>query len=147
MKAILTGWTAAVLTAMALTAAPPAWATTYVGNYELHIPDRYDFHTWVWAARACPQDCLTISAIPRPIAKAFPYKGTAYLADGRFTLTVDVPDGLRCDNVYYGPVIPTRDVYSWDVMTFTGTLQSSFATGCGGAPGGTFTYPITLTRM
>ena len=51
-------------------------------------------------------------------------------------MTVDVPDGLRCGNVYYGPVIPTRDVYSWDAVTLRGTLQSSFATGCDNSPAG-----------
>ena len=57
------------------------------------------------------------------------------------TLVIDVPDGLRCDDVYYGPVIPTHDVYTWDAVTLTGTLQSTFAEGCDNAPGGTLTYP------
>jgi hypothetical protein len=62
-------------------------------------------------------------------------------------LTVDVPDGLRCGDVYYGPVIPTHDVYSWDATTLAGYLDSSFAAGCNGAPPGTYTYPFTLSRI
>ncbi|KUI22692.1 hypothetical protein AU193_21010 [Mycobacterium sp. GA-1285] len=124
-----------------------AHADTPYGNFHLVIDGRHDFHTWLWAISRCPGDCLHIQAIPQPIAKAFPYSGDAHLADGRYTLTVDVPDGLRCGNVYYGPVIPTRDVYAWDAATRLGTLESSFAAGCDGAPGGTFTYPFSLARL
>lgn len=62
-------------------------------------------------------------------------------------MIVDVPDGLRCGKVHYGPVITTRDVYAWDAATRSGTLASSFAVGCDGAPGGTFTYPFRLVRL
>jgi hypothetical protein len=82
-----------------------------------------------------------------PTAKAFEYVGQASLIDGRYTLTVDVPDGLRCGNVYYGSSIPTRDVYSWDSTTLQGSLTSSFGAGCDGTPGGAFTYPFSLVRL
>jgi hypothetical protein len=140
------------LLAAALTLPPLARAES-LGNYELRVEGRYDFHTWVWAMSTCggslesPEGCVHVLAIGRPIAKAFNYQGDALLANGRYTLAVDVPDGLRCGNVYYGPVIPTRDVYSWDATTLVGTLESSFETGCDGAPGGTYTYPFTLVRL
>jgi hypothetical protein len=69
------------------------------------------------------------------------------LADGRYTLIVDDPYGLRCDNIYYGPTIPTHDVYTWDATTLVGSMDSTFDVGCDGAPGGTYTYPFTLTRL
>ncbi|OBF09137.1 hypothetical protein [Mycobacterium sp. 852002-10029_SCH5224772] len=116
------------------------------GNYDLQIEGRYDFHTWVWAITACPGGCVHVNAIARPVAKAFPYAGDAHLADGRYTLAVDVPDGLRCGDIYYGPTIPTHDVYTWDAVTLAGSVESSFAAGCDGAPG-TQTYPFTLSRM
>lgn len=133
-----------------LAAAPASHADPFFANYQLLIPDRYDFHTWTWAVSHCIPDednCANISTIPMPTAKAFEYVGQAHLADGRYTLTVDVPDGLRCGNVYYGPTIPTRDVYSWDATTMQGTVSSSFAAGCDGAPGGVFTYPFSLVRL
>ncbi|MCV7359708.1 hypothetical protein [Mycolicibacterium fluoranthenivorans] len=127
--------------------APRAVGDTPHGNFELRIHGRYDFHTWIWALSGCDGDCLHVQAIPQPNAKAFPYSGDAHLVDGRYTLVVDVPDGLRCGNVYYGPVVPTRDVYSWDAVTRSGTLSSSFAAGCDGAPGATLTYPFDLALM
>ena len=126
--------------------APIARADMPLANYELQIPDRYDFHTWIWRFNPCDGACVRVNAVPRPVAKAFPYRGDAQLIDGRYVLTVDVPDGLRCGNVYYGPTIPTHDVYTWDPITMTGSLDSSSNVGCDGLPGGTLTYPFTLSR-
>jgi hypothetical protein len=127
---------ALMLAAVAL--APVARADMLIGNYELQIPGRYDFHTWVWAiSSSCTSGgCVHVGAIPRPIAKATDYDGDAQLAKGRYTLTVDDPYGLRCG-----------DIYSWDATTLAGSLDSSFATGCNGEPAGTYTYPFTLSRM
>ncbi|WP_304116845.1 hypothetical protein [Mycolicibacterium bacteremicum] len=137
------------LSVVALTAAPAGSADTFFANYQLVIPARYDFHTWAWSVSHCipaADDCRSISGIPMPVAKAFDYVGEAHLVDGRYTMTVDVPDGLRCGNVYYGPIVATRDVYSWDAATMQGTLTSSFVAGCDGAPG-TMTYPFSLVRL
>lgn len=130
-----------------LSLAPTARAGMPTGNYQLLITGRYDFHTWIWAISRCDGNCVSVHAIPQPVAKAFEYSGAAQSADGRYTLTVDVPDGLRCGDIYYGPVIPTHDTYSWDASTLMGSLDSSFASGCNGSPGGISTYPFTLARM
>ena len=120
-----------------------------IGNYEANIVGRYDFHTWVWAVAACPvdDDCVHVVTIPRPVAKAFSADVDASLRDGRYTMIVDDPFGLRCDNVYYGRTILTHDTYSWDAATLTGTVTSSFPVGCNGEPAGDYTYPLQLQRM
>ncbi|MUL83419.1 MULTISPECIES: hypothetical protein [unclassified Mycolicibacterium] len=138
-------------TAIAL--APPSSAM-YFGSYDVYMPDRRDFHTWIWSAiTPCRNadntkrtDCIGILTIPQPIAKAAYTHADATLVDGRYTMTIDDPFGLRCGDIYYGPTIPTHDVYSWDENTLAGELVSSFDVGCDGAPGGAFTYPFTLTR-
>jgi hypothetical protein len=147
--AILIG---AILVPAGLVLAPPAHAGLQIGHYNAEVDGRYDFHTWIFTFTSCnPPDgvgeCANVSANPMPIAKAFQWYARAYQANGIYTLTVDVPDGLRCGDVYYGPVVATRDVYAWDAATLTGTLQSSFAAGCDNAPGGTLTYPFRLTRL
>jgi hypothetical protein len=144
-----------ILALAAVTLAPVARADMLVGNYDLAVANRYDFHTWAWTISQCGltgslatvPGCVHVNAVARPVAKAFDYQGDAQLADGRYTLTVDVPDGLRCGDVYYGPTIPTHDVYSWDAATLAGVLASSFEAGCDGAPAGTYTYPFTLSRL
>lgn len=144
-----------LVAATPITCAPPASAAMPFGNYDLHIPDRRDFHTWVMSALApCRgeenvkrRDCVEVQIVPQPIAKAVQPVGEANLVDGRYTLTVDDPFGLRCGDIYYGPTIPTHDVYSWDANTLAGEMVSTFDVGCDNAPGGSLTYPINLTRM
>jgi hypothetical protein len=145
------GVVGAALISVATFVAPTANATNPIGNFDLIIPDRFDFHTWVWSVSPCvggasPPQCIHVFGIARPIAKAFNYGGDAQLVDGRYTLTVDDPYGLRCGDVYYGPTSIAHDVYSWDSTTMAGTLVSSFDAGCDGTPG-TLTYPISLSRL
>ncbi len=153
MRRLLAALVGAALVGAATATAPVAAAAGLkLGNYNANVEGRYDFHTWIWSISSCAppgnaEQCARVSAIPMPIAKAYQWYGVANQVDGTYTLTVDVPDGLRCGNVYYGPVIPTRDVYTFNAVTLTGTLQSSFAVGCDNAPGGTFTYPFSLVRL
>lgn len=143
----------AVLVLAALTLAPPAAAMNF-GSYDVFMPDRRDFHTWIWSAltpcrnpdNTKRRDCISVVTIPQPVAKAISSFADAHLADGRYTMTIEEPFGLRCGDIYYGPTIPTHDVYSWDATTLAGDLVSSFEEGCDGAPGGAFTYPFHLTR-
>jgi hypothetical protein len=81
-----------------------------------------------------------------PPRRAVPLIGSPGKRDAH-CVTIDVPDGLHCGTVYYSPVFPTRDVYSWDAVKRSGVLESSFATGCDEAPGGVHTYPFTLARL
>jgi hypothetical protein len=136
---------AVVVSSLAL--APPANARMPLGNYTVNIEGRYDFHTWLWAVAPCTGDCVYVTFVPQPVARAFAFSGPAQLANGTYTLVTDNPYGLRCDNVYYGPTILTRDVYTWNATTLIGSIDSTFDTNCGGVPGGTYTYPFTLTRF
>ena len=142
----------AALAPLAVVLAPTAVAGMQIGHYSAIVEGRYDFHTWIFTFSSCnPPDaidqCATVSANPMPIAKALQWYSRATLDNGTYTLTVDVPDGLRCGNVYYGPIIPTHDVYTFDEVTLTGKLDSTFDVGCDNAPGGTFTYPFKLVRF
>ena len=97
-------------------------------------------------ARPCvpvAPDCLHVQATPRPNGQAVPFNADARLANGRYTMVVDQPDGVRC-TVYF---LPSHDTYSWDAVTLDGSVDSTFDAGCGGAPGGTATYPFSLVRF
>ena len=128
----------------ALTLTPTAHADMLVGNYRL-ATDRDPGHIWLWEIRPCVSrtpDCLRIQAIAQPNGQAAPYAEDAYLSNGRYTLTVDVPDGVRCVVQFF----PSHDVYTWDAVSLGGQVVSTFDTGCGGGPGGTNTYPFSLVR-
>jgi hypothetical protein len=153
MHRAIIGTAGAALFSVAIFVAQPANAAPLPrGNYSLVIPGRSDFHTWIWYVSPCtsgggPQaDCVWVTGISQPVAKALNYGNEARLADGHFTLIVDDTDGLRCGNIYYGTTSTTHDVYTWDPTTMAGTLTSSFAAGCDGAPG-TLSYPFSLVRM
>lgn len=133
------------LATAALTLAPTARADMQVGNYRVDTA-RDPGHSWIWAIRPCRYDqgpeCLTVQAVPQPNGQAAPWKADAHLANGRYTMAVDVPDGVRCVVQFF----PSHDVYSWDPVTLAGQVDSTFDTGCGGGPGGTDSYPFSLVR-
>jgi hypothetical protein len=133
------------LIAAALALAPSAAAGMLIGNYEVETT-RDPGHSWIWNVRPCQveaPDCVHVNAEPRPNGQAEPWNTDAHLANGRYTMVVDVPDGVRC-TVYF---LPSHDTYSWDAVTLSGSVDSTFNAGCGNAPGGTVSYPFTLVRF
>jgi hypothetical protein len=72
--------------------------------------------------------------------KSKAFQQSAFFANGQYTLTVNVPDGLRC----IGFNLPSHDVYSWDTVSLARTIVSTYDAGCYGAPRGTDTYAFAL---
>jgi hypothetical protein len=133
-----------VLAAAAIALAPSAAAGMLIGNYEVHTT-RDPGHSWLWEVRPCQveaPDCVQVQGTPRPNGQAEPWIANAHLVGGRYTMVVDVPDGVRC-TVYF---LPSHDTYSWDAVTLAGSVDSTFNAGCGNTPGGTVSYPFTLVR-
>lgn len=153
MRRVVAGWTTAVSLGAALVAlvvaaalcAPPAHAQMLYGNYNLWN-NRWTNHIWYWMVRPCQHvstDCIMVAAQGNPSRDAADFQTDAHLADGRYTLVIDVPDGLRC----MGANLPTHDTYVWDAVALTGTIDSAYETGCGGAEAGVNTYTFALERM
>lgn len=149
----------AALVSAAMVVAPAANAAKMtIGNYEM-ANNRWDNHSWLWiVTHSCgdpecgtslidpvvnPDDGnLNVIAIPRP-PKSQRFQGTAFYADGRYTLTVDVIDGVRC----IGYNLPSHDVYNWDGATLAGSIVSTYDASCYGGPGGTSTFDFSLIRF
>jgi hypothetical protein len=158
MKKAIAGTVGSAVVTAAMVLAPTANAAGMkLGNYEV-ANDRWNDHSWIWSVtHSCGDpDCgtyfvdpvanpasdnLNVTAIPRPL-KSQRFQGTAFYADGRYTLTVDVIDGVRC----IGYNLPSHDVYNWDAVSLAGTITSMYDAGCYGAPGGTSTYNFSLSR-
>ncbi len=134
------------LVAAAVALAPVARAGMQYGNYEVES-SRDPGHSWLWIIRPCepghPADCIVDQAQPRPNGQATPWSAVAHLANGQYTMVVDVPDGVRC-TVYF---LPSHDVYTWDAATLSGVVNSTFDNSCGGGPGGTASWPFSLVRF
>jgi hypothetical protein len=137
---------AAAFTATSAVLAPPAQAGMLIGNYDV-LTNRYTDASWVWFVSMCypdkQPDCRDISAIPRPQFGAY-YDGWAYLADGRYTMVVEVPDGLRC---LPGYAMPTHETWTWDATTLAGTIDSRYDVGCFNGPPGTQFWTFALQRL
>jgi hypothetical protein len=144
MKSVKLAVATAVLSVAASVFAPPAQAFNF-GNYDV-LTNRYTRASWFWATYPCDvaaPDCVKISAAPRLKFYAY-YDGNAHLADGRWTLTVDVPDGLQCSPGY---AMPTRDTYSWDDRSLAGTIDSVYDVGCFNGPPGSQFWTFALQRL
>ncbi len=145
MKYVMVTIVVAALSAVAWLLAPPAQARMYPGNYDI-LTNRYDRASWVWFISNCqpPDDnCLDISAIPRLKFYAY-YDGDAHLADGRYTLKVDVPDGLQC---LPGYAMPTHETWTWDEVSLAGTIESNYDVGCFNGPPGSQFWTFALQRL
>ncbi len=133
------------LVAASVALSPVAHAHMAYGNYRVESP-RDPGHSWIWALRPCEpdhsDDCLQDQAQPRPNGQATPWYSVAHLAGGQYTMSVDVPDGVRC-LVYF---LPSHDVYTWDAASLTGSVTSTFDKSCGDGPGGTASWPFNLVR-
>jgi hypothetical protein len=144
MKSMKLAIATTVLAAAASVLAPPANAYT-LGNYDV-LTNRYERASWVWTLYPCQvasPDCLYISAAPRLKFYAY-YSGTAHMADGRWTMNIEVPDGLQC---LPGYAMPTHDVYSWDERTLAGTIESNYDVGCFNGPPGSQFLTFALQRL
>ena len=125
--------------------APPASAMMLPGNYDL-LTNRYDRASWFWYATPCLPDkqagCLSIGARPRLKFYDY-YEGRAELVDGRYTMTVEVSDGLRCP----GYNLPTHEVYNWGEFDLAGTIVSRYDVGCFNGPPGEQFWTFALQRL
>jgi hypothetical protein len=132
------------LATAALTVTPTAHADMLFANYRLDT-NRDPGHSWIWSVNPCTPKapgCATVYATPQPNGQAATWKTDAHLSNGRYTMAVDVPDGVRCVVQFF----PSHDVYTWDAVSLGGQVVSTYDTGCGGGPGGSDTYPFSLVR-
>jgi hypothetical protein len=136
---------AVALSAAAALLASPANAMMNLGNYDV-LTNRYTYASWIWFVTRCQPvttECIHVFANPRLKFYNY-YDGEAHLVDGRYTLTVDVSDGLEC---LPGNTMPTHETWSWDEVTLAGTIESNFDVGCFGGPPGSQSWTFALQRL
>jgi hypothetical protein len=142
LLALGTALTAAAVSALSM--APTAHADMTLGNYQV-LTNRYTDASWIWFVTTCTETrpgCFQVRARPSPRFGAY-YNGEAILANGRYTLATDVPDGLRC----FGQALPARETWSWDAISLAGTIESAYDVGCSNGPPGVNMWTFALTRF
>jgi hypothetical protein len=144
MKPVKVAIATTALAAAASVLAPPANAYI-LGNYDI-LTNRYDRASWFWFITPCSPaawDCLHISATPRLKFYNY-YDGIAHLANGQWSLNVDVSDGLQC---LPGYAMPTHETWTWDDRTLAGNIESNYDVGCFNGPAGSQSWTFALQRL
>ena len=135
---------AAVFAGIPLATAVPAWADASLnGTYDLAWSDG-DRSTWVITSTcANPNSCVAHIASDSTNALSR-WNGEAQLANGRWTMVIDKPEGALCKD---GSRAPIRNTYSWDVSTLSGTLVASAGPICGESVPTSSSFTFTMSRV
>ena len=144
----------------AVTAAPAASAARMsIGNYQVHS-DRWNDVAWVWLVNHSAAAAIRVlrhrvlrsdgdhhrrpqrHRCHGPAATAT-FQNTAYYADGRYTLSVDVVDGVRC----FWPGAAVAMSTTWDATSLPGAQSRRRSRRAVSAPGGTNVFNFALEPM
>ena len=117
--------------------AGPAWADDFSGRYTLNLIGA-GAHT-SWTARTT---CSPSSQCVAHVSSSSGWSGDARLAGGRWTMTVDRPDGHSCPDGTRGAELQT---WSWDATTLVGQVSgvSAESATCPVGPANDFTLSKT----
>ena len=129
------GLTAAAIAAgVALGLASLAWADDFSGTYSLSISGAPGAPTSWIANSTCPASGGCVAHITSSTG----WSGDAQLAGGRWTMTVDRPDGQSCPD---GTRHSELQTWSWDAAALTGQVSgvSKDPAACSQGPPNSFT--------
>lgn len=135
---------AAVLAGVAMATAVPAWAEgSFNGTYDLAWNDG-DRSTWaITSTCSNPNSCVAhiVSDSGDELSR---WAGEANMANGRWSMVIDKTEGALCKD---GSRVPTRNTYSWDASTLSGTLLISAGPICGETAPMSMTYTFTMSKV
>jgi len=116
----------------------PAWADDFSGRYTLNLIGAGAHTSWT-ARTTCPPSRQCVAHI----TSSSGWSGDARLAGGRWTMTVDRPDGHSCPDGTRGAELQT---WSWDSTTLVGQVSgvSAQSATCPVGPANDFTLSKTV---
>ena len=76
--------------------------------------------------------------------KFAPWEGEAHSSVGYWTMSVERPDAMSCDD---GSTLPSKVTYWWNGATLEGQMGFFYPGGCGDAPAKSLSAPFTLTKI
>lgn len=131
-------------TTLSLVLAHPAAADDFDGQYTISV----DEDAATWSVRPCDDadptaafvQCVHIAQTGGTEA---PWEGIATWAVGYWSLKVQRPDAMACQD---GTQIPALVTYSWDASTLAGNMGFRYPGGCGEVPEQSVAVPFTLAK-
>jgi hypothetical protein len=135
---------AAVFAGIPLATAVPAWADASLnGTYYLVWNDG-DQSTWVITSTCDSPDSCVAHIASGSSNGGSTVGGEAQLANGRWSMAIDKPDGAACAD---GSRAPQHNEYSWDAATLSGTLVASAGPICGERAPKSATFTFTMSKV
>lgn len=120
--------------------ASPARADDFGGTYTIDLGGS----TATWTVTPCdPQPFIPCAYISETGGETQPWQGKADLGVGYWTMFVERPDVLSCDD---GQKFPAKTTYSWNAATLVGYI-SIFNPGLCGNEVGTLSAPFALAKV
>jgi hypothetical protein len=102
---------------------------------ELSGSYRYESDTGrvnTWVITPCGPGCADIAVTPVTDPRVVPYSGRALLTDGRWAMTVEYPEAVRCKPPNDNVTVPGTVVFVFEAATLDGTaFNTQNAPACG----------------
>lgn len=152
---ILGGRTAAALIAAvgAVGSAGTAWAGGQLAAAPGELSGSHSYQSdsgrvGTWMITPCGPGCANVVATPVTDPRVAPYSGQARLTEGRWHMTVQSAQAVRCKAPDDSTTVPGTVSFSFDAETWSGTaVNTQSAAGCGDPAGATYHSGFTLTKV
>jgi hypothetical protein len=101
-----------------------------------------------WVVTPCGSGCANVAVTPVTDPRITPYGGQARQGNGRWNMTVQSAQTVRCKPPNDNVTVPGTVAFSFDAATLSGTAVNTQAVdGCGDPAGATYQGTFTLTKV
>ncbi|KUH84542.1 hypothetical protein [Mycobacterium sp. IS-1556] len=124
---------------------PQGSAAALSGTYH-YRSDTGKVNTWV--ITPCGPGCADVAVTPVTDPRVTPYGGRAMLNNGRWDMTVQYAQAVRCKPPGDHVTVPGTVAFSIDAATLSGTaVNTQAAAECGDPAGATYQSGFTLEKV
>ena len=117
---------------------------------ELSGTYRYESDTGrvnTWVITPCGPGCADVAVTPVTDSRVVPYRGRALLNNGRWDMTVQYPEAVRCKPPNDFVTVPGTVAFSFEAATLDGTaVNVQDAPACGDPAGAAYQSNFSLVK-
>lgn len=100
-----------------------------------------------WEITPCGPGCADVAIAPVTDQRMTPHSGRAQLDNGRWNMTVQSAQAVRCKPPNDNVTVPGAAAFSFDAATLSGTaVNTQTVAGCGDPAGAAYEGGFTLTK-
>ncbi|MFV9634539.1 hypothetical protein [Mycobacterium neumannii] len=138
---------------VAIGSAGTAWADGPVAPSPGELSGTYSYESDTgrvntWVITPCGPGCADVAVTPVTDPRVVPYGGRALLNNGRWDMTVQYAQAVRCKPPHDYATVPGTVVFSWEAATLNGTaVNTQTAAACGDPAGATYQSGFSLAKV